>query len=282
MHVPQSQSPVGSQVSGKLSRRSQPPFEWTHQRPSPLTCTATPWIQCVPLPHLSAPIFADEQALETSRRGDKSVNQPAPPLGYYYPAPGQFAPYISPIPLPPSPAPSSSRHSSHSTSRSSPTLPYSRTPSITPHPLLTSTKIQFLDIIRVHQPFDRTHLNDTAFKPAHDCVQIQIHPDKAVGPLIVQNLGSLTVQSFLRALHDHLHADIMRPQFACLAPETQANARASFDARRAKRPEAYMGGMKLLDVLGFGAKDFMFVGLNKCDGPVNALFPVFIGRPSQG
>ncbi|KAJ7774339.1 hypothetical protein DFH07DRAFT_801103 [Mycena maculata] len=213
-------------------------------------------------------------------------SEPARSLGYY-PAPGTFAPFIPTVPLPPSPA-SSSRHSSHThhSSYSSHTVSHCTSPIL--HPLLGSGKMTFPissdralnpDLITsVPQELQQHKAQDDAFFPVQYCVQIQISDDKAISPLIVRNSRPLSVQMILHALHEHLHASIARSQFPLLKAENQAKALASFDARCAKRSDVHACGIKVLDVLGFGANNIVFLGLRKCEGTVNDWFPVFVSH----
>ncbi|KAJ7699883.1 hypothetical protein B0H17DRAFT_1195917 [Mycena rosella] len=256
MHVPQSTPYPGSPlsyVSGKLSQRGQPSLEWTRQHPP--APTATPWMQCVPLPHLSTPVFQDSSA----------VYKPTGHSSTYYPGP--FAPSMPPVPLPhlnqPSSISSSSRHTSHS-SRSSHTSSSHTYSSL--HPLLSSQTMTFpissypFDARLICVPTNLQHkFCENAFSSA--LIKIKLCGDEAINPLVVQNLGSLSVAMILKTLHEHLHTLISRDHFTALHQTTRRIAQASNDERCACANRRVP--MKMLDVLGFGAKDVIFIGLTK-------------------
>ncbi|KAJ7499126.1 hypothetical protein FB451DRAFT_1384861 [Mycena latifolia] len=291
MHVPQSATPTASPmsyVSAKLSQRGQSPLQWSHQHPP--APTAAPWVQCVPLPHVTPPIFAEPPV-----PGSGWTSMPAG-HSMYYPPVGQFAPSMPPVPLPrlnqPSPISSSSSHhasrSAHS-SRSSHTSSQSLTYL---HPLLHSQKIAFLissypfslDMISVPQDLNQHTFSEDAFYPRQTSIKIKLSADKTTS-LEMKNLGSLSVSLIVQSLHEHLHAFIPREQFAQMQSATQAIAQASFRERIANNryargsANAYEG-IRMLDVLGYGAKDVVFVGLIK-GGEAGEWVPVFKAHPRR-
>ncbi|KAJ6599265.1 hypothetical protein DFH09DRAFT_1356347 [Mycena vulgaris] len=276
MHVPQSATPTASPlsyVSAKLSQRGQSPPEWTHQHPS--SPPAAPWIQCIPLPHMGIPLSP-----RLAEPGE--VNNPAGASSMYYPPPGPFAPYMPPVPLPrlnePSYSSSSSSHHMSPSSRSSRsphTSSHSTYPSPLLHPLLSS-QISFpISVypfsparIRVPQDLKQHQFGADAFRPPQNYIQIRFSSDPAINPLVVQNLGSLSVAMILQSLHEHLHFLMPREQFTQLQVVNQATAKASYDHRMAnsRGPSHQAEGIKMIDVLGWGANYMIFVGLRKGDG----------------
>jgi hypothetical protein len=128
----------------------------------------------------------------------------------------------------------------------------------------------------VPQDLKEHDLSIDAFFPKQNCIQIQLTANKAEN-LVVQSSSSLSVAFILQSLHEHLHSAVPRQQFAALRPESLATAQKSLNARNAKIRGVVHQGVKVLDVLGFGATDVILVGLKKGDG-VNEWIPVFTAR----
>ncbi|KAJ7095192.1 hypothetical protein B0H15DRAFT_946633 [Mycena belliarum] len=238
MHVPQSPSSTAS----PLSYVSAKPRDWTHQRPpTPIAASS--------MPHAGTHMFAEPGG----------VAMP-PSRAMYYPVMGPFAPSMPPVPLPDPNQPPSSRHTSHS-SRSSHSF---HSPSL--HPLL--------NMIRVPQDLSQCNFSDPAFRPLPKTIKIKFCPE--VDALVLPNTGSVAL--ILQTLHEQLHARIPRGPFNQLRSSTQTIAHASFSERKANGRVAPNGdGIRMLDVLGFGTKTMIFVGLQQLDKDHWA--PSFMAQP---
>lgn len=126
------------------------------------------------------------------------------------------------------------------------------------------------------QELQADDLNTSAFHPAQNYIQIQITDNKAHN-IVIQSSSPLSVAFILRSLHDRLHSALSRGQYTYLSPQNQHLAEKSFRKRCAAWSGAGDGGLKILDIFGFGAKDVIFVGLKEGDGP-NEWIPVFRTR----
>ncbi|KAF7355134.1 hypothetical protein MSAN_01429000 [Mycena sanguinolenta] len=272
MHRPyQSTTPVPSPLghpSAKLSHRSPPPIAWTHLHPLPTTP-----IPYAPLPARGPPstvIFAEDQLKDRSL----GINQSVGPLGY-----GPYAPALPTIPLPyDNTSPHSSSRSIHSSRSSS-----SSNPRPLLHPLLSSLSIQYLissspplsqGLLRVPQDLQNHNINIDAFYPEQNRIQIQITANPADN-IVIESQHSLTVAFILQSLHFRLHSPLPRVQFTGLSPQDQTTAQMSYHARCQKKGRGET--MKILDILGFGNKDMIFVGLQKGNG-IGEWIPVFQER----
>ncbi|KAK7061543.1 hypothetical protein R3P38DRAFT_3250913 [Favolaschia claudopus] len=268
----QSRASARSPSSSTAAQLPHQPLLWTHEHPLP----PNTGVKFVPAPKpmgASEPVFINP-GLARPTNDFRIYSYPQERVGY-----GPYSPSQPPRIL-------ASPHSSH-TESSTTSIP--RRLSLL-HPLLGSQNIKFFvssypfspDLLRVPQELQGHDMHADAFFPTQSKIEIQLTAHKTEN-IVIESSRSLSVAFILQSLYQQLHSPLPREQIQKLNPDTYATVKTSHRARIAPRNRSQSHveyqGMMVLDILGFGAKDVILIGLMPKGGEgSNRWAPVFTLR----